>query len=395
MKEGWVTKKLGEVCEKTGTINPLTQPEVEFRYIDISSVCNASFSIQETTWIKGKEAPSRARKLIYFGDVLFATVRPTLLRVAIVPQYLDRNICSTGFFVARPNQNFEGRLLFYYLISPSFLKEISKLERGASYPAVTDSDIREQKISFPVNKAEQQRIATILDAAFADLAQAKANAQKNLANAKELFASELNTIFTRKGEGWVTKKLGEVASVSYGYTDSASSQKKGPKFLRITDIQDNCVKWDDVPYCTIDAKSLSKFKLKDGDIVFARTGASTGKSYLVTNPPEAVFASYLIRVQLNTNFIVPEFLSLYFLTKKYWDHIETGISGSAQGGFNATKLAELLIPFPHVQNQQRIVSRFNELSEHSKKLEAVYTQKLSLYNEMKQSLLQKAFSGEL
>ena len=93
-------------------------------------------------------------------------------------------------------------------------------------------------------------------------------------------------------KGWEIKKLGEVAKVDYGYTDKASYDNSGIKFLRITDIKDLGVDWDSVPYCKINSREIERYKLFDGDIVFARTGASTGKSYLINNPPESVFASY-------------------------------------------------------------------------------------------------------
>ena len=85
MKAGWVTKTLGELLEKTETTNPTNEPEVEFRYVDVSSVSNLTFSVEAVQLLKGKDAPSRARKMIRKNDVLFATIRPTLQRIAIVP----------------------------------------------------------------------------------------------------------------------------------------------------------------------------------------------------------------------------------------------------------------------------------------------------------------------
>ena len=96
--------------------------------------------------------------------------------------------------------------------------------------------------------------------------------------------------------GWQTRQLGEIAeSVDYGVTASAVRQAVGPKFLRITDIQNGSVRWEAVPWCKCDARSASQARLKTGDIVFARTGATTGKSFLIKDcPTDAVFASYLI-----------------------------------------------------------------------------------------------------
>ena len=160
--------------------------------------------------------------------------------------------------------------------------------------------------------------------------------------------------------GWETRELAAVSAINYGYTESASSEPVGPRFLRITDIQDDRVDWDTVPYCKIDSSDLPKFRLASGDIVFARTGATTGKSFLVEEPPEAVFASYLIRLRLLRKNLLPQFLLMYFQTADYWQSIKEGSSGSAQGGFNATKLGALKIPLPPLPEQQRIVALLHE-----------------------------------
>ena len=164
-------------------------------------------------------------------------------------------------------------------------------------------------------------------------------------------------------DGWVAKTLAEVSAISYGYTESASSDAIGPRFLRITDIQNDCVDWKHVPYCKIASAELPKYRLATGDIVFARTGATTGKSFLVENPPDAIFASYLIRLRLLDKRLSPEFVSLFFQTADYWQAIKDGSSGSAQGGFNASKLGALSIPVPPLPEQKRIVAILDDALE--------------------------------
>jgi len=164
-------------------------------------------------------------------------------------------------------------------------------------------------------------------------------------------------------KGWETKELAAVSTINYGYTESASSEPIGPRFLRITDIQDDHVDWDSVPYCKIEKADLPKYRLASGDIVFARTGATTGKSFLVDEPPDAVFASYLIRLRLLDKKLLPEFVQLFFQTAGYWQSIKDGSSGSAQGGFNATKLGALTIPVPPLAEQRRIVGILDEAFE--------------------------------
>jgi len=191
---------------------------------------------------------------------------------------------------------------------------------------------------------------------------------------------------------WEIKRLGEVSAINYGYTESASSDPVGPRFLRITDIQNDHVDWDTVPYCRLEATDLPKYQLANGDIVFARTGATTGKSFLVTDPPKAVFASYLIRLRLLDKKLLSEFVSLFFQTGEYWQSIKEGSSGSAQGGFNATKLGALLIPVPPLPEQRRIVGILDEAFEGIATAKANAEKNLQNARALFESLLQSIFS---
>ena len=162
---------------------------------------------------------------------------------------------------------------------------------------------------------------------------------------------------------WVVKSLSSVSTINYGYTESASRKQVGPHFLRITDLQNDQVDWGTVPFCKIESADLPKYRLASGDIVFARTGATTGKSFLVDDPPEAVFASYLIRLRIHDKALLPEFVSLFLQTDGYWESIKIGSIGSAQGGFNATKLGALELPIPSLLEQHRIVGILDEAFE--------------------------------
>lgn len=156
---------------------------------------------------------------------------------------------------------------------------------------------------------------------------------------------------------WGRVPLAKLAeAVDYGVTASATSNPVGPKFLRITDIQDNAVNWETVPWCECDSRSVAESQLRPGDIVFARTGATTGKSYLIKDcPPETVFASYLIRVRVQEN-VEPRYVSHFFQTTDYWSQITRGARGAAQPGVNATTLKALEIPVPPLPEQRRIAA---------------------------------------
>ena len=239
MKEGWEKKQLGDVLQKTETVNPILYPEKAFDYIDVSSISNTTFQIETTQRLKGNDAPSRARKLVRTNDILFATIRPTLQRIAVVPEYLDQQVCSTGYFVLRAKPGTDHRFIFHALFTEKFMDQMEKLQKGASYPAVTDGDVKAQIIHIP-SLAEQQRIVSILNEAFDGIVTAKANAEKNLQNARTLFESHLQSVFSQRGEGWVEKKLEEVVdeqcTLSYGIVQPGHEHANGIPVVRPTDL---------------------------------------------------------------------------------------------------------------------------------------------------------------
>jgi type I restriction enzyme S subunit len=197
-------------------------------------------------------------------------------------------------------------------------------------------------------------------------------------------------------EGWFEVEIKDISlKINYGFTAKSVLNNTGTKFLRITDIQDNHVNWNSVPYCEIDVFDKPKFILKKEDIVFARTGATVGKSYLIgDNIPSAVFASYLIRIQLST-LIDPKFVYYYFQSGDYWKQIGVKALGVGQPHVNANALSRLKLPLPSKVNQHIIVSKieslFSELDQAEKGLQKA-KQQLEVY---RQALLKNAFEGKL
>ena len=143
-------------------------------------------------------------------------------------------------------------------------------------------------------------------------------------------------------------------SIDYGFTATAANQEVGPRFLRITDIVSGHINWNSVPYVTADAESTAKYKLHDGDIVLARTGASTGVSAFVKNPPPAVFASYLVRLQAKPEFD-PRFLAYYLKSDDFWAFIH-GVLGdkSAQPNASASTMTKAPLRAPRKKDEQRV-----------------------------------------
>jgi type I restriction enzyme, S subunit len=180
---------------------------------------------------------------------------------------------------------------------------------------------------------------------------------------------------------WKRVSLGDFAkSVEYGVTAAATLLPVGPKFLRITDIQDGAVNWGTVPWCECDARSVEDSRLQEGDIVFARTGATTGKSFLIRDcPTDAVFASYLIRVRVGDE-ADPRYVSHFFQTPDYWAQITKGARGVAQPGVNATTLRAIQVPLPPLAEQVRIAEVLDRVEALRVKRRAALAQ-LDIFNQ--------------
>lgn len=195
--------------------------------------------------------------------------------------------------------------------------------------------------------------------------------------------------------GWTWATVDQLAvAIQYGYTSSARERRDGPRFLRITDIQEGKVDWEAVPSCDIPQGKFEKYRLALGDLLFARTGATTGKSYLIKDCPEAAFASYLIRLRL-TSSVMPEYVFAFFQSSAYWKQIEEGKRGIGQPNVNARILGRILIPLPPVSEQRRIVEeiekQFTRLDSGVAALTAVQS-RLKTY---RASLLKAACGGDL
>jgi len=191
----WEENKLGEVLVKTETTDPTKKPNEEFTYLDVSSVNKETKEIESATVLLGKNAPSRARKLVRTNDVIFATVRPTHSRVAIITEQYDEQVCSTGYFVLRAKQLLNNKLVYYFLLTNGFNHQMAKLQKGASYPAVTDSDVKGIFISYPKSIEAQQGIVQKLDALSAETKKLEAIYRQKMEDLEELKKSVLQKAF--------------------------------------------------------------------------------------------------------------------------------------------------------------------------------------------------------
>ncbi|MDO8785788.1 MAG: restriction endonuclease subunit S, partial [Syntrophales bacterium] len=158
----WKKELLRAVCHRTEQWIPDKEPRSSFYYIDVSSVSNATYSVKDPVSVSADNAPGRARKILKWQDTIYATIRPSLKRVAFITKEYDGQIASTAFCVVRPDKKMAFPLyVYFFLLSDLANRKIVELQHGASYPAVTDKDVLNQTISLPP-LPEQQKIAAIL-----------------------------------------------------------------------------------------------------------------------------------------------------------------------------------------------------------------------------------------
>jgi len=288
----------------------------------------------------------------------------------------------------------------YYLTKADFFKAQIADQLSGQQPNFGYSHYSKVKIPLPP-LVEQQRIVAILDEAFDAIARARANAGQNLKNARELFESYLQSVFENKGEGWEEKSLGEFAVFRNGMNFTKSSKGDEIKIVGVKDFQKSF--W--VPLKNLDSViidgTLNEIDiLKKGDIVTVRSNGNPqliGRTLLTGDVSEKITHSgFTIRIRLSSNIVSPVYLCTYLKTPKAIKALIESGNGVGIKSLNQGTLSSLLIPFPKsLSEQQTIVQKLDSLSTETKKLEAVYGKKIADLEELKKSLLQKAFKGEL
>ena len=200
-------------------------------------------------------------------------------------------------------------------------------------------------------------------------------------------------------QGWEWERWGNISqSIQYGY-NAPALEHGAIKMVRISDIQENCVLWDNVPYCKIEENDIDTYLLKVNDILFARTGGTVGKSFLVEEVPErAIYAGYLIRTRYSS-LLNPRYMKLFMESQLYWEQLKNGTIATAQPNCNGKTLAKMLLPIPPTKEQDRIVGKLTQLSSFLNNY-TLCQERLNLLNEeikeqLKKSILQEAIQGKL
>ncbi|TAH40945.1 MAG: restriction endonuclease subunit S [Bacteroidetes bacterium] len=397
MKKGWELKKLGEVLtiERGGSPRPinkyLTKSANGINWIKISDATASEKYIYETKEKIKLEGLHKTR-VVNDGDFILSNSmsfgRPYIMKTT--------GCIHDGWLVLRQSNKkiFETEFLYYLLSSPIVFQQFNTLAAGSTVRNLNIALVSSVNVPIPP-LPEQKRIVSILDETFARITKAKANAEKNLQNARELFESYLQNVFANPGEDWEVKIIKEVCELKSGTTISTSLERdKGDVlYTKIADMN--------LPENTIEINTSSRFVnrneikqnqiIPEGAIIFPKRGGA-----IATNKKRKIIKPTI--VDLNTMAIIPS----KKINKNYFFHwfqlfdLNTISSGANIPQINNYSFDDVYIPYPiSLKEQQAIVHKIDSLSTETKKLETIYQQKIEALDEVKKSILQKAFSGEL
>jgi type I restriction enzyme S subunit len=400
MKEGWEIKRLGDLCELITKGTTPTSIGYKFtdkgiNFIKVESLTESGEIIPNKVAYVDEECHNALkRSQLKINDILFS-IAGALGRIGIVNTEIVPANTNQALAIIRLREDAEVlvKYLAKYFNSDSITQEIEKLRGGAAQQNLSLGQLNNLVIPLPP-LPEQQRIVSILDKCFSAIERSRNNAEQNLKNAKELFESYLQGVFEKKGDGWEEKALGEIADVEYGYTDK-STEEGDFRYVRITDIDNNGELHSTGKKFIKHSKEASSFLINNNDLLMARTGATFAKVLLYKDYEPSVFASYLIRIKFKTQ--IDNELYWYFTkTKTYWGQANALSSGAAQPHFNGAALKQVVFAYPKNFDEQKVlIKKFKSLSTETQKMEAIYLKKIADLDELKKSVLQKAFAGEL
>ena len=414
--ESWKWVKLGEIVTVLGgkripAGRQLTTENTGYKYIRVSDMKDGTVLTDELLYVPSDIFPSIARYIIHKEDV-YITVAGTIGRVGKIPEEIDganltENADRLVFSILEQNW------LIKCLESNIVQSQIVNVTTKVGQPKLAIKRIQELIIPLPP-LAEQKRIVAKIEEllpyidryeqAWSKLEQFNSRFPEDMkksllqyaiqgklveqrpeeGTAEELFAriqEEKQRLIAEKKikkekplpeitddekpfdipESWKWVRWGDLSqSIQYGY--NAPAQESGRiKMVRISDIQDGRVMWDSVPYCEIKEEDIPAYLLGSNDILFARTGGTVGKSYLVKEvPEEAIYAGYLIRTQYSS-LLCPEYLKYFMESQLYWEQLRNGTIATAQPNCNGKTLSKMILPLPPIVEQKRIIEKLEQL----------------------------------
>jgi type I restriction enzyme S subunit len=411
MKKGWQTKKLGDVCATIqdgahespkrqfdspgkGRFLYITSKNIRNNYLDLDNVSYVEEDFHNR--IYPRCGPS-------VGDVLLTKDGANTGNVTLNTLDEPFSLLSSVCLIKTKPDALQPAFLSYYIQSPDGLKSITGQMTGAAIKRIILRDIKLAEMPLPP-LAEQQRIVGLLDEAFAGLATAKANAEKNLQNARALFESRLQSVFTQRGKGWVENKLKSVTTkIGSGATPRGGEESyktEGISLIRSLNVHDLGFKYAKLAFLDdTQAGELSNVEVQPRDVLLNITGASVARCCIV---PDDVLPA---RVNQHVSIIRPiaekldpDFLHYLLISKPYKDLLlQTGEEGgSTRQAITKAQIQDFSVEYPATLKEQKVIAgKLDALREETQRLATLYERKLAALEALKKSLLHQAFTGEL
>jgi type I restriction enzyme S subunit len=400
VKGGWQTKKLGDLCEIELGKTPARanksfwdeKRETSNVWLSIADLLNAEDKIVVNSKEYLSDEGAAISKIVRNGTLL-VSFKLTLGRLAFAGRDLFTNEAIAALTIFNERE-LSKEYLFYFL---HFFNWHKAAENDVKLKGMTlnKAKLRELQVYFPL-PPEQKRIVTILDEAFEGISAAVANAEKNLANARELFESYLQSVFDTKGE---QVPLSELATdITDGDHSPPPKAVSGVPFITISDIvkRTRTINFSNtffVPQEYFQNLKPNK-KPRPGDVLYTVTGATLGIPVLVKQEIDFCFQRHigLIRPKPETDSV---WLSYALLSPQVFWQATVGSTGAAQKTVSLAVLRSITVPKIQASEQRAIAAKLDALTTETQHLESLYQSKLAALAELKQAVLQKAFAGEL
>lgn len=406
MKQGWEIKRLDDIIESN--VIGLTKNSSEqdtnhkFKYVKMNNITRDNrFDLSKYTCVDATKLEAEKYSLSY-GDFLFNTrnsyelVGKTCLFEGFNNEVIlyNNNIMRIRFI-----KNINPFFINYSFSTDDLIKKIDRLKSGTTnVSAIYYKDLKNLELSVPP-LPEQQRIVAILDEAFEAIAKAKANAEQNLKNVKELFESYLQGVFENPNNYWEKKKLVEICGFVRGpFGGSLKKNIFKPDGYAVYEQQHAIYdQFDDLRYFIDEKKfnEMKRFELNSGDLIMSCSGTMGKIAIVPENIKKGIINQALLKLSPSKK-VSNIFLKLWMQSESFQNSLKEYAGGAAiQNVASVAILKNIEIPLPDISIQNNIVEKVLLFSSETKKLEANYQQKINDLEELKKSVLQKAFNGEL